>query len=56
MNTYITLDDPRKPVEDGIEEVNTWTEGGRKVEYIIKLMRRLKDMLDFSSKLMINLK
>lgn len=46
---YIQIDDENKPVEEAVEELQTYTEGGRKVEFIIKLMRRLKAMLDFSS-------
>ena len=45
---YIPIDDDKKPVEEAIEELQTYTEGGRKVEYILKLMRRLKGILDFS--------
>ena len=45
---YIPIDDERKPIEEAVEELQSYTEGGRKTEYIIKLMRRLKSMLDFS--------
>ena len=42
MDVYI------KNEEEAIEQVNSFTEGGRKVECIFQLIERLKKMLDFS--------
>ena len=49
MQNSLFSNNNRKNIQDEINELQTFTEGGRKVQFIIELMRRLKSMLDFSS-------